>query len=672
MSLTGDADFVAEIAQPFIRRQIIASLRLGDGPPQSPPFTVKGGAETPVALTVTDVAVTLTDDDKIMITLPFVDGAIGPPATVDPADYVACGLDGTIVVKTALTLQATGTRSPHVDIARAADPAAGGRPAGIEVTYTEPALQRLGAAFPGVPQDLFELVAETRMAAALMGLKPVALGGISHTPGTDGDLVAGRFAAVEIHTTPDRSAIAIYGNVMAADPLPDVRAHKTASALGPSEDVATAVSERAFHRQVFCPAVRAAAGSPLPTTCGNAASVDIWGLSASRIADELIADRLVVLVDAEAEVGDMATVKLRIGAAFALDFSGSSIVAQPRERSIAGEIEVWGGPLPYGAVMTVLEALAAELAKQLVDQAVDGLAGQLKASLPALASVAFDRISVRSDAVVLGGHAALAMPAVVPPTIALRTQAYVLNSLVTSLGVIEHPCDGKPFEFERRDEYLELVLSAEAVGWPSLILNWEVATVSQVPNTPWLPLPGASGTVVVPQATKWYGSGSFNGPVTIGYDATGSELHIRNDPADGNYRLLIRAHASSCSSTLHRTSGAVTWDCQGQVTQIREVVEYLRHWTDCVRRLWPALRDHALKVKLPKEFRPLPPHPPPWATPLTITTLRSVVPLVGEAPPADRLSALTYLEAALRDGREQLPPVARPSLSGSSLAPERK
>lgn len=286
-------DYVLEISQPALLRLLQETLTVQDVR-MRPPFPLRlpvnaGGQRLTIHLIVEDVQLDVQPANHLRLTLAFARSSI-EFGSFGTAIYP---LSGTLRIDVQMTLHALGDF----------------RPLALEFGAAQVALDlggegRQAIARGAVDAGLTPDTATATLVDAVRGLmrglgKVLVPTGSMLVPGEDGGLRIGdppvqRFTRLEVfgiaHQVRSRQSIALFGNLFADTESQGDSGQRVASAISSGSDFLVALSPRAFHSFIFCPALAGALGVPreaLPTACGGATGLNHDGVTIKQVVSSL-------------------------------------------------------------------------------------------------------------------------------------------------------------------------------------------------------------------------------------------------------------------------------------------------------------------------------------------------------------------------------------------------
>jgi hypothetical protein len=643
MSLTAGFDVVAEVSREAILRLLQQTVQI-DGRAIVAPFELEvpvsgpGGEGLAAHLIVTQVALDLVGDHDVRLTFHFANGSV---ISDTPGLLTVSLLDGMTTVRVALQLfdEPSNRKVVGADLGQAA----------VELQLTPGAVAKVTAALGTLP-----ITSATFLQLARQALETYVRGvGVQKLPtrftvepGVLGSIALVKFDRLELHNI-GTAAVGLFGMLIPGAPLGNAGS-KTSTAIAPGHDLAVSMSAHAFHELIFCPGL----GDPLnltnpqlPPTCGQGGGIVHDGVTLTRMADQFLNGR----IDVTGSVSKSGTCYEATGsfhAAITLSMSGSQLVASTVADPPSLRVVVpWYCQLamallgPVGlAIQAAMDSSAKSSAQALMDsmKGLSGGGGPLL-STSGFPGARFDAVQVTPEGLTLNGRIETSLPPVESPGVRLAGSVTIGEVSPVSSGTfhVDWSCmegDYRYVEYRQAQSGFFLVVPT-LLGRP-LTLDWSLSSQYQVAT---VPLTGANGQAMPTAACKFavpLPDGIWKvGQVHVGYQVGKSSIELRNDPAEGSYRLLLNVRARDPAGNVATSWGYVHFD--GSVVVIDD--GYHERLAECVR-FWISVVNRKILQR---------DRVPPWVPvnlpePRILTDFVRAVMRVG-TPEAEQVLALTTL-----------------------------
>jgi hypothetical protein len=622
MSVLAGFDVVVEFSNAAIRDLIKANLRFGNVP-ANPPFEFT----LPVAATgvagsmhtiVTDAEVTVNANDTLTFTLVFGSSSGTSLALTSPVARTISLLAGSASVTAPIVLipatvgPAGGKQIPSVATAQST----------ATVGFDAPSKAKLEQALSGSQLSYDGIVAALAAAATayVKAIKAIPVGAaISVVPGKPGSLNPPRFETVEVHSI-GTQALGLFGMLFPEKPTGN-SLQKTGSALTAGHDVCISISEDAFHRLEFCPALverfNVPDSSALPPTCGSAAGIDVENVTITSIGDSF-GDGHVNIDGSLTKSGFCYDADGTFHGELTFTANGSTLIPSLAldDPDISVHIPWYCAPVQFvyeifGYLQqiingAIIQAVAGGLAQSAIDTITQ--AGLPSQQLGSISAAAFDEVAVTDEALTLNGSAVVTLPFPEEAGVALSGSVTTSNAVAISSGTrvaVVGFCPPREFPYTEyaQTQAANYELVPTLLGLPLRIL-WSIIPgdgSAAIPlNDPDVP---SQGNVAIPSQTVEYPFPSPNGSIVagvdihVGYSTSGLGIQLANHPDEGNYAFTLKASVEDSRGKLLDTQTYVQF--QGDAVVMGG--GYNEFVSDCQRRFgdWLSKHSQAAEVTLP-------------------------------------------------------------------------
>lgn len=575
MSILAGFDVVIELAPAAVLEMIEGSLKIG-GIYARPPFEFTLPVSTSSAsgsmhVIVTSAEIGVNADDKITLTLGFGSASGTSLSVTSPIVDTVPLLAGSFaitapVVLSPATVSATGGKqAPTVALAQST----------VSVSFDTASKSKLAAALSGSQLTVSSLTTllGTTAGAYLKSIPAIPVGkGLSVLPGKPGTLDPLRFESLEVHSV-GTHALGLFGMLFPEKAKGNSK-QKTGTALTTGHDVCVSISQDAFHRLEFCPALvkkfNVSDASALPPPCGSADGLDAEGATITSIGDSFGDGH--VNIDGSIE---KSTFCYDAHGTFhgEITFTATGTTLVPSlwldDPDIDVDVEWYCGPTQFvyevfGFLQKIIAgAIIQSVAGGIAQSAIDGIteSGLAPAKIGTITGVSFDTAAVTPEALTLNGTATVALPLAEEAAVALNGS--VTTSAAVEIGsgtrvVVVGFCP--PTEFPYTEFAQTQTASYEVV--PTLLALPLRILWSIIPGDGSAPIPlndpdvPTSGEVAIPNQSVEYPFPSANGSIVTGVtlhidsSATGLAIQLTNQPAEGNFMFTLRAQVEDSRSKL--------------------------------------------------------------------------------------------------------------------------
>jgi hypothetical protein len=576
MSLMAGFDVVTEISNSAFLGLIKATVQIG-GVSMRPPFEMtlpfgSGPVSGSAHLVGTNILLDLNADNTVTLTLDFDRGSV---ILSSPPELVICPLNGVILIQTTpiqiSTLTVKAVVSAFVSLSFAG--------ATTTLEFSAPADQAIQQALAGTPftSATFYLMAKEALSSLVSSMTAITIPVGTVTPGFDGSLSSNGSPPVYEHVpmvscipnaNRDLQALALFGILIAANNANGNPALKTTTAITTAADgIAVSLSPQAFHTLNFCPGLANAFGvavSNLPTTCGGSSGLPMQGLTLTGLVDIFDFDKIDLIGTAQ-KSGFCYNATASIQAALSFSVVAGKLTPNIAIVHVDTSVTIdWycyltpavvAGPISLGvgeSFVLLGNAVASGLATAPLNAAVaKAQAGSKPQGLPigvlTGVSVSPEGLTLQGSLPSSGSGAAASMALLLTGSVT-TTSSSAISSGTLHLQVWCLPAaKDYPFAESAQQQNGTFILSGTLVSQPLFPRFYLVANGSKAP------LPGTSGTVVVPAVQTFYptpvgtAGQTVNQDVHVSYQTAGTLIHLTNLPAEGNYTVSLYAEAADCS-----------------------------------------------------------------------------------------------------------------------------
>lgn len=546
MSILSGCDFVTEFSHAALFKLLRAAPFAGGTTLQAPfELTVPGPAGS-AHLMIDAVEMDIKGDDSLTITLVCSRStvtAVNPPATIYPISGII-----TFTPKLALVSASPTGRNLVLNFTQC--------PVADTLTPSSPQLKDATRAY-------------------IQGLAQAVLRSFTVTPGTDGRLQPLAFRTLRLRTfgPADRNlqGVALFGNFFADTQDAGNLQDRQMTAVPPGRDALVALSLRTFKTFEFCPglgtllAARLDLPQPLPpeqlpTTCGNAGSIEISGVTVNSIDAVFGEERVEVYVGFH-KSGPCYEASGAMGQYITFSTDGTVITSSAQTLTPNVEVELdflceLAGigllGLPGGLVMVAIEDAMAGLAQGIALSAFAAMNPQAFAS--PLLELRLREVRVTPEEFsVAGDFWAFQAPAPTP-SLSLNQVDKSAVSPQTSPGVWNTKIFCK--SAARNYPYLEtLQTQSQTYRVVATLIPLPLSVVYSVRGGfgPWEKLaPGASSVTLSNLECRYSTPLSAGGSivvrdVTLQYTINGYDIVLVRQPGQGNFGISLRAEVSDAS-----------------------------------------------------------------------------------------------------------------------------